>query len=160
MRDQPLREIERVALRVGDDAGAADPPGRLLGLQRAHFVAAQAHRRRRDQRVAVVRHPRDQRLDEARRGQQRIALEVDHQVDVARAWPSASAQRSVPLRHSGEVMITAAPKPSAGSAMRSSSVTTWTDRRSGTRRAASMLRWISGLASPPAPLSSTSGLPG
>ncbi len=44
--------------------------------------------------------------------------------------------------------------------MRSSSVTTNTPETPGTRRAASTLRWISGLAVPPAPFSPTSGFPG
>ena len=82
MRDQPLGEIERLAQRVRDHARPANAPGRFLGLKRAHFVARRRMRRRRDERVAIVLHARDQGFDEARRGQQRVALEIDDEVGV------------------------------------------------------------------------------
>ena len=56
--------------------------------------------------------------------------------------------------------MTPTPKPVQASAIRSSSVTTNTPETPRTRRAASTLRWISGLAAPPDPFSSTSGFPG
>ena len=83
MRNQPLREIERASAIVGDDAGAADAPCGLLGLEHAHFRAAQPHRRRRDLRFAVFTHVGDQRFDEMRGRQQGVALEIDDQIDVA-----------------------------------------------------------------------------
>ena len=78
--DQLLREIKRVAALRGDDAGPADPPCRFLGLQRPDFRRALAHGRGRDQRIGIGGHMVDQRSDEARRRQQRIALEIDDQV--------------------------------------------------------------------------------
>jgi len=77
--------------------------------------------------------------------------------------PSAravSAQRSVPLAQSGEVITTSAPKPSASARMRASSVATTTRATPGTAMAASQLRRIRVLAAPPAPRSATNGLPG
>ena len=73
---------------------------------------------------------------------------------------ATTAQRSVPLRQVSGVIATSAPKPRAASAIRSSSVATTTRSTPGTARAASQLRRIRLLASPVAPLSSTSGLPG
>ena len=74
---------------------------------------------------------------------------------------SASAQRSVPLRHSGEVMMTPTPKPvhSIGDPLIVGDDEHAADTPA-TRRAASTLRWIRGFAAPLAPFSSTSGFPG
>ncbi len=57
-------------------------------------------------------------------------------------------------------MITPTFARAQASAIRSSSVTTKTPETPFTRRAASTLRWISGFATPVAPVSGAKGLPG
>ena len=105
-------------------------------------------------------HARDQRLDEAGRRQQRIALEVDHQVGLVQLRQRFGAALGAVAAFGRGHDHADAEAGAQASAIRSSSVTTNTPETPRTRRAASTLRWISGLATPLAPFSSTSGFPG
>ena len=67
---------------IVDDRRPADPPCGLLRLKGADLVAREPQRGRRDERLGVLLHARDQRLDERGRGQQRVPLEVDDQVEI------------------------------------------------------------------------------
>ena len=77
----------------------------------------------------------------------------------ASSWASASAQRSVPLRQSGEVISTRPPKPPTAPAMRASSVATQTAAGPTASTAASHVRSTS-ILTPSLPRKGCSGLPG
>ncbi len=95
-------------------------------------------------------------VDERRRHQRLVALDVDHDGIVGQAQPASatSARRSVPELCSARVSTTWAPNPWQASRMRSSSVAT-TTRLAALLRAWFQTRWIIGW-----PAISCNGLPG
>src|SRR4051812_47867115 len=80
MRDQAFREVQRPALSISDDGCPTHPACSFFRLQRFHLGGAKTHRGGRNLSVLVLPHSTDQRLDESRRRQQGVALEIDYQV--------------------------------------------------------------------------------
>ena len=129
---------------VSDNAGSSHPASRFFCLERAYIVAPEAHCRGRDQGILVVL---IRAISASTKPGGVSSASPWKLITRSGSWScaSASAQRSVPLRHSGDVMMTPTFAGAQPSAIRSSSVTTNTPETPRTRRAASTLRWISGL---------------